>query len=446
MNRHAFSYLALAVMLATGGFSCLVIENPFTGLPPGPWRGVLELDPTILAANPRGEPLPQLMNLEFEEVTEGELPFNFELRYADEQDFYLEIINGDERIRVDDITIGRDRSTAKDTVVIRFPVYDSYIRAIFEEDVMEGEWVVNNRENYRIPFKAYQGQAHRFTTLRKPPSMDVSGRWEASFEAPGEAPYKAIGEFKQEGNYLTGTFLTETGDYRYLEGSVQGDKLYLSCFDGAHAFLFEAKARPDSTLIGSFRSGKDHQAIWTATRNPDFKLNRPDSLTYIREGHKGIGFSFENPEGKTASLSDAAYQGKVALLQLMGSWNPNCRDQALFLKEYLEGQNSPGLAVIGLAFERYREPEKAKNAIRSFKQELGLNYEILLAGYAGEEEAAKALPMLNGLIAYPTLIFIDKKGEVRRIHTGFTGPATSEYEAFKEEFAGFINQLLKETK
>ncbi len=50
-----------------------------------------------------------------------------------------------------------------------------------------------------------------------------------------------VGEFKQNGSELTGTFLTTTGDYRYLQGSVSGNKLYLSTFDGGHAFIFIAR-------------------------------------------------------------------------------------------------------------------------------------------------------------------------------------------------------------
>ena len=446
MNRHARSFWMFAIVLATGLASCIVIEHPYNGLPPGPWRAVLELEPRSLADNPEGKPLPQLMNLEFEEVTQGELPFNFEVLYTGEGKFHIEIINGEERIKVEDIFIGRDRSTAKDTVVINLPVYDSYIRAIFEEDVMEGEWVVNDRDNYRIPFKAYQGENYRFTTLRKPPVMDVSGRWKVAFGIEGDEPYPAIGEFKQDGNHLSGTFLTETGDYRFLEGTIQKDKLYLSCFDGAHAFLFEAKIQPDSTLIGSFRSGKHYRAIWKAKANPDFQLRDPHSLTYLREGYDGIRFSFENPDGKTVSLSDSVYRGKVVLVQAMGSWCPNCRDEAVFLQEYLGAHPEQPLEAVGLSFERYEDPENAKEAIRAFKKGLGLDYEILLAGKANTEDAAKALPMLNQVIAYPTLIIVDQAGAVRRIHAGFAGPATSEYQSFKKEFTSFISQLLKETE
>lgn len=77
---------------------------------------------------------------------------------------------------------------------------------------------------------------------------------------------KAIGEFVQVENNLTGTFLTESGDYRYLDGTVQANKLYLSCFDGAHAFLFEGKIEADNTINGIFYSGKNYKATWSSKK------------------------------------------------------------------------------------------------------------------------------------------------------------------------------------
>ena len=53
--------------------------------------------------------------------------------------------------------------------------------------------------------------------------------------------------------------------------------------------------------------------------------------------------------------------------------------------------------------------------------------------------------MLNHVLSYPTSIFIDKKGKVRKIHTGFNGPATGDkYTEFTKNFEEFINELLKE--
>lgn len=259
--------------------ACFVMENTFTGLPPGIWRAVLKLEPKLITPNPKGQPLPEKLDLKFEEVTAGELPFIFEVIYETETDFYIEIINGEERIRLDDITMGRDPATAKDTILIDMPVFDSFFRGIYEENLIEGTWVVRNRPEYAIPFVARFGQAHRFTTLRKEPVMDLSGKWKTYFEADTDNPTAAIGEFVQDGNHLLGSFRTQTGDYRYLEGTVQADKLYLSCFDGSHAYLFEGKIQPDSTLIGIFRSGKEYKTIWEAEWDPEFKLAAPDSLT-----------------------------------------------------------------------------------------------------------------------------------------------------------------------
>lgn len=425
--------------------TCLVIENKYPSLPPGKWRGVLRLLPREIMSE---EVTPdERVGMKFEEVTEGELPFNFEVIYENETNFYIEIINGDERIRVDDITFGTNRATARDTILIEFPLYDSYITGFYEEDVIEGKWVVKTRENYSIPFVARHGEAFRFTDLKKEPVMDITGAWETTFgldEKDKEDPYKAVGEFQQNGNHLTGTFRTETGDYRYLEGTVQADKVYLSTFDGSHAYLFEAKILPDSTLIGSFRSGTHYLTTWEARLNADFELSNPDSLTYLKEGYDKFTFSFENADGKLISLDDPAYQGKIKIIQIMGTWCPNCLDETEFLVDYLKKNPNENLAVIVLAFEKYEDTEKARQAIKRYQQEMGVDYEILLAGISKKLEAAKSLPMLNAIVSFPTMIYIDENNKVRRIHTGFSGPATSKYKEFTKDFDTFVQSLLQE--
>lgn len=138
--------------------------------------------------------------------------------------------------------------------------------------------VVTTRENYAIPFTAKQAEGYRFTPLRKKPVADLTGQWACTFglaDDDGDEPYPAVGEFKQSGNQLTGTFLTETGDYRFLEGTVQGDKLYLSCFDGAHAFLFQGKINADSSLSGAFYSGKPTRPCGKATQKGRLPLGQP---------------------------------------------------------------------------------------------------------------------------------------------------------------------------
>lgn len=420
--------------------SCLVMENKYDKIAPGPWRAILKLDGRSVPITEEVDP----SETTIEEVIQGELPFVLEVVYDENNDFYINIINGEEKIKLDNIKFGKDLQTMKDTVLIDIPIYESYIQAICEERIMEGKWVVKTRDNYEIPFVARQGQNHRFTRLRKKPITDVSGKWEVTFGLNEQEPYPAIGEFKQDGNHLTGTFLTETGDYRFLEGTVQDNKLYLSCFDGAHAFLFEAKITDENTMIGSFRSGKHYTNTWEAKRNPDANLIHPDSLTFLKEGFDKVEFAFTNPQGKSVSLADEAYQNKIKIVQIFGTWCPNCRDETLFLTEYLKKKNNPDLAVIALAFEKHRDKTKANNAIQTYKEKFGIDYEMLHAGYANKKEAAQSLPMLNHILSYPTMIFIDRKNQVRKIHTGFAGPATSEFVDFSKNFDDFVSKLLEE--
>ncbi len=435
--------LFLITFLSIGIISCIKVPDQHAGPPPGKWRAVLRLDDVRRPLNTDAKPKPNEV-LTFEEVTQGELPFTFNIVYDDAETFHLEIENGDEIINVKDISYGRNIEEGHDTIVIDFPYYDSYITAIHEEDVIEGRWVVETRKDYSIPFIAKHGKGHRFSTLKKEANLDISGNWEVTFDVDKEDPYKAIGEFRQEGYQLQGTFRTETGDYRFLDGTIQGNKVYLSCFDGSHAFLFEAKILEDESMIGSFRSGKHYTSSWSAKKNPDFELADPNTLTFLKEGFEKLSFSFPNTKGKFITPNDDAYEGKYKIIQILGTWCPNCADETAFLTEYFKAHPTDKIEVIGLAFEKHKEENKAIAAIETFKKRFDVPYEVLWAGSSSKKEAAEKLPMLNHVLSYPTMIFLDPDNKVLKIHTGFSGPATSKYKEFEEEFHSFTQKLIKD--
>ncbi|MDH3244256.1 MAG: TlpA family protein disulfide reductase, partial [Saprospiraceae bacterium] len=136
------------------------------------------------------------------------------------------------------------------------------------------------------------------------------------------------------------------------------------------------------------------------------------------------------------------YQGRPKIIQILGTWCPNCLDETDFLVDWLDEHPDLDIAVIGLAFERYDDPAKARKVISRYREKLGITYPILHAGKSNKREASKQLPMLNEIISYPTLIFLDRNNQVRRIHTGFNGPATPDYPRFIEEFEETIQELL----
>ncbi len=92
------------------------------------------------------------------------------------------------------------------------------------------------------------------------------------------------------------------------------------------------------------------------------------------------------------------------------------------------------------------DQQKAKNNIERLKKRFNVQYEILIAGGSPDKKmASESMPLLNRISSFPTTLFIDKQGEVRKIHTGFSGPATGKYyDEFVTSTTGLVEKLLKE--
>ncbi|KAA2217035.1 TlpA disulfide reductase family protein [Maribacter flavus] len=366
------------------------------------------------------------------------LPFNFELTANAGETIQMKILNGDETILVDEILVEGD------SILIKAPVFEGYISAKIDSESMDGVFVIESLDRV-VPFEAEFGIEERFSNVNSN-TTDATGIWETEFSPGTDDSYMGKGIFSQKNGIVSGTFRTTTGDYRFLEGVMDKDSLKVSAFDGAHAFLFQAKVT-DSTMNGIFYSGNHFKEPFMAVRNENYELPSPDSLTFIKEGYDKFDFSFPNLKGEMVSLSNPSYENKVVIVQLMGSWCPNCLDESKFLVEYLKNHTTGDLAVLALAFEQAKTKERALQSIQRLKDRIGISYPILLAQYGSydKEKAQQKLPMLNHVLSYPTTIFVDKKGNVRKIHTGFNGPATGDkYEEFKVEFDSFIKELLSE--
>lgn len=369
------------------------------------------------------------------DVMDGQaLPFNLKVAKKIDGSYAMQIFNAEEVIDVDEIEIKGD------SIRLQTPVFEGYLTGTFTENKMEGLFIKESLDRI-VPFTALYGTEERFKANNKSIVTNVSGIWETYFSPDLAEEYVGKGIFLQEDNKVTGTFRTSTGDYRFLEGVLDGDSLRLSAFDGAHAFLFNAKVT-DSSMNGIFYSGNHFKEPFVATRNDTFELPDPDSLTFMNEGYDKLAFTFPDRDGNMISLADETYQNKVIIVQLMGTWCPNCLDETIFLVDYLK--NNDNLEVIGLAFESAKTEAKAFEGIRRLRDRIGVEYPILLAQYGtyDKQKAQEKLPMLNHVLSYPTTIIIDKKGNVRKIHTGFNGPATGEkFVEFKKNFNELISEL-----
>jgi thiol-disulfide isomerase/thioredoxin len=369
-----------------------------------------------------------------------QIVFNFEAKDSAGKKI-LYIHNASERLLVDEISVKGD------SVIITLPFFDSQFRAAsINDNELKGLWFKKLADKYQIiPFSAFYNQPFRFSNSANAATVNVSGRWAVRFLNASAMEELSVGEFVQNGNHVTGTFLNQTGDDRFLEGIMDGDSLRLSTFDGGHAFLFTARVNGDSITGGQYFSGPTYKLNWIAKKDPNAKLPDEFNVTKLKPGESKFNFSFRDIEGKKVSINDERFKNKVVIIQMMGSWCPNCMDETPFLSSLYNQYKNKGVEVIGLAYERTEDFARSQKSLGTFQKRFGVKYPLLITGVSVNDSlrAEKTLPQLEKIEGFPTTIFLNKKGEVAKIHTGFNGPGTGEhYEEQKQEFYDLINELL----
>jgi thiol-disulfide isomerase/thioredoxin len=369
-----------------------------------------------------------------------DIAFNFEVvDSAGKQIIYIR--NAGERLLVDDVTRNGD------SILIHLPFYESQLRAkVTAEGNLEGVWLRHLATDWQtVPFKAFYGENYRFPTENPVANSSLSGRWAAMFRtADGKDSTFRVGEFRQQGSIVTGTFLDAGGDLRYLEGIVTGDSLELSCFDGTHAYFFTGRITGNAITGGQYYAGATNHETWTATKDDNAKLEDQFAMTHWKKDQP-FTFTFKDIDGHEVSLKDPRFKGKVVLVQIMGSWCPNCMDETRFLSGFYDQYKSKGVEVVALAYERSTDFARSQASLRTFQQRFQVKYPMLITGVAvgDPQRAEKTLPQLESIVNFPTTIFVGRSGNIEKIHTGFSGPGTGEhYEQQKEEIYTLVNDLL----
>jgi thiol-disulfide isomerase/thioredoxin len=376
-----------------------------------------------------------------ERTDSAKLIFNFEVVQKNKQTV-LYIRNATERLLVDDI---KQRG---DSVFIEMPFFESSFRLKLNKDQsLTGKWRKATSGTFlELPVHFVWGIKERFpvSTVNK---NNIAGKWMVTFTRSNGTNRPVIAEFQQKDHFITGTFLTPSGDYRFLEGVVSNDSLYLSCFDGSHAYLFTAQIIANEMVNGSFYSSASAVEKWIAVKNELATLPDTVQRTQLKPGESKLNFSFSDVKGNKVSINDARFKNKVVVIQLMGSWCPNCMDESRFLKEFYKEYKNKGVEIIALAYEYSTDFNRSKASVQKFINRFHIQYPVLIAPatVSDVQKTEKTLPQLTNINFFPTTIFIDKTGTVRKIHSGFYGPGTGEYyRQFKSEFYRTIQSLLAE--
>jgi len=344
-----------------------------------------------------------------------------------------QIINSEEIIRLDSVELRGD------SFFVKLPLFDSSMKGTWRNDSLFGEWTDHSRSTYSIPFTGAK------TTYSEPTNMAEELRYEVVF-SPGDTAEssKGIAVLQKKGNKITGTILTETGDYRYLQGEVENGTIWLSAFDGTHLFYLEGTLKGDGITNGVFLSGKHWKENWVAEKSIINTLRNPYRITSLQV-NINPQFDVLSSAGEPVHFDSTNWKNHVSIIQIMGSWCPNCTDESRFLKELFASHPNSNLQVIPVAFERGEDVDASCKRLATQFNQLQLPYPFYYGGKASKEEAQKKLSFLTEVHSFPTTVFMDKKGAIRRVYTGFYGPGThEEYAKHTSEIKSLVTELLSE--
>ncbi len=386
---------------------------------PGPWLGVIQIDPQDRSMD---------------------LPFNMTYSVDENGASQMEIINADEKITITEITRNGD------TLVIKPPVFTSVFVAVIRNDSLVGKYYPKGIE-VGNPYKFYAipSVTDRFPMYTEKATFDISGSWKV-IENPGTPDSTImVGVFKQTGDVVFGTFLNTTGDYRFLQGKVSGNKFLFSKVDGAQTFIFTADLKDPNTMEnGRFMGSPKWTSKWIAFRDENFVLPGSEELVRVKKGHSTFDFAGLDINGNTVTSKDEMFKDKVIAVLAGGSWCPNCLDEARLFRELYTKYKDQGFEVVALNFED-KTLDQSKKKMERFISQTGANYTFLYVSPRGREKRDSVLYPIEGKMAFPTGLFLDRKGKIRKVETGFSGPGTGEhYTKFVDETTKLIELLLSE--
>lgn len=365
-----------------------------------------------------------------------EVPFNFRIDESAKQ-VKAWLLNAEEEFEAGAVV------QTDDSLFITLEQFDNELAFKIDGDQLTGVLRRLDKSGTPTPVVAQRGRTDRFIEQEKPVA-DISGTYDVVFKSGDGSETKTVGLFKQQGNRVSATFLRTTGDSRFLEGSISGNYIFLSSFIGSSPSYYKASVNADGTISGAIVGARGEQPFH-GIKNAKAALPDPYTLTYLKPGFTKFDFSLPDLEGNIISLNDEKFKNKVVVITITGTWCPNCIDEAAFLSPWYEKNKQRGVEAIAIHYERTVEKEHLEKVIPRFRKRFNISYPELIGGVADKKKVAESLPALNNFLAFPTILFIDKKGNVAKIYTGFTGPATGKYyEQFKKEFNDEINRLLKQ--
>ena len=341
-------------------------------------------------------------------------------------------LNGSQKISSTSSSIQGDK------VVFTFAQYNTTLDTTFKEGVLSGTYIRPKGRGAALAFRAAKAAA--VANVKAP---DIDGVWITQARSnKGEQAWRFIVD--QKGAQVQATILRIDGDTGTLYGSFKDGKFVLGHFSGARPLLVEVTPNTDGTLSISQNKG----APLMAARESEAKAKSlgtptdPMAHTTMKDANEPFKFSFPNIKGEIKSNTDPEFKGKVLLVNIAGSWCPNCHDETPFMVNLYKKYKSKGFEVVQFSFE---EEEQLPNypRLKGFNENYGIEWTVLIPG--NPDQLNEKVPQAANLNAFPTSFFIGRDGKVRAVHAGFPSPGSGDfYKEAEKEVTELVEKLLAE--
>ena len=313
--------------------------------------------------------------------------------------------------------------SGEDTLRGTFPVFASDLWLVATEDGYKGEYYRTDANNYRLPLELVPGRMTYEQSPSEFPSQYAITRYIGDQEKP------ALLQLSKKDGVLVGTIATSTGDSRFMTGYEVEGGFELMGFDGRFIYKVSAKVA-NGNIEGHVWAGMTGYYSFSGFANDFATLEDPEEMSKLRDDYTHIEWHLPGLDGDTVHF-DSRTITKPTILAIQGSWCPNCMDEGRVLDQYYR-EFEGAIDVYGLSYEYSGTLEKATAAVQKMERDLGTSFPMVIATYGPKQDRNAVLP-LEQIRSYPTSIMLDHEGNVVKIHTGFYGPSTKEYEAYVKE-------------
>lgn len=360
--------------------------------------------------------------------------WNFELNIQDNKiPFYMKFKGNKVVLKNNVELIELEYKKVDKKIIVPILNYDAAFELEQIGNTLKGHWVKYNRKNdYKLSMFGMKTKLKKFPIVNEV-AFNSDINWKITFED------NSYGILTHKGKNTYSSIVTETGDYRYLTSKHEGDALILYGFDGLFAFYLVSGYKRDGVYEGEMYAGLNYNQKFVTKDDPKFKLRDPNKITTYKGDLTKI--KLPNLKGEKEIL---IAKGKVTVIQIFGSWCPNCIDETKYLLDWRKANPDKDVDFKIVSFERSPSKKQSLKLLRKTQKIYNIDYPILVGAYTKEKKVGDVFKGIKNFISFPTSLYIGKDGQVKEIHAGFNGPATGEYyEKFKIHFEKLMDSLLK---